>query len=108
MISNEFIITRINELCEKQKISHYRLAKDSGIAQSSVSAILNGKSVPTIYTVEKLCRGLGVTLSGFFDSETAERSLSPTETELLTAFEALSKQKKQLVVKYIQELKTDK
>ena len=44
-------------------MSRYRLAQKSGIAQSSISTLLNRKSVPTIQTLEKICDGFGITLT---------------------------------------------
>ena len=53
--AENYIIERIEELCEKKHMSRYRLAQKSGIAQSSISTLLNRKSVPTIQTLEKIC-----------------------------------------------------
>ena len=57
MSAENYIIERIEELCEKKHMSRYRLAQKSGIAQSSISTLLNRKSVPTIQTLEKICDG---------------------------------------------------
>ena len=56
--TENYIIERIEELCERKHLSRYRLAQKSGIAQSSISTLLNRKSVPTIQTLEKICDGL--------------------------------------------------
>ncbi len=108
MVSNEFIIARINELCEKKKLSHYRLALKSGIAQSSVSSMLNGKSTPSVYSLEKLCKGLDMTLAQFFAGEDAYPDFTPMQEELFTTFNALSKRKKELVLAYVQGLRDAK
>ena len=66
MQAENYIIARIEQLCEKKKFSGYRLAQKSGIAQSSISTLLNRKSVPTIQTLEKICEGFDITLAQFF------------------------------------------
>lgn len=40
-----------------------RLAQQSGIAQSSIFALCNWKSVQIIQTLEKICEGLDVNLA---------------------------------------------
>lgn len=63
MQTENYIIARIEQLCKKKGISRYRLAQESAYAQSSISTLLNRKSVPTIQTLEKICEGLDITLA---------------------------------------------
>jgi transcriptional regulator with XRE-family HTH domain len=54
----------INALAEEKKITKYRIAKNSGVAQTSLCEIVSGKnSNPTIETVGKIASGIGVTIS---------------------------------------------
>lgn len=54
----------INALAEEKKITKYRIAKNSGVAQTSLCEIVSGKnSNPTIETIEKIANGIGVTVS---------------------------------------------
>ena len=69
MQAENYIIAKIEQLCEKKNISRYRLAQKSGIAQSSISTLLNRKSVPTIQTLEKICDGLDISIVEFFDTD---------------------------------------
>ena len=77
MLTENYIIERIEQLCEQKHISRYRLAQRSGIAQSSLSTLLNRKSVPTFQTLEKICeRRMYFTASGSADiSEFQRRAL---------------------------------
>ena len=44
--------------------SKYKLCKEAGLAQSTLSDILTGKNTnPTIDTIEKIAKGIGVTVS---------------------------------------------
>ena len=67
MLTENYIIERIEQLCEQKYISRYRLAQRSGIAQSSLSTLLNRKSVPTFQTLEKICEGFDISLAQFLD-----------------------------------------
>lgn len=57
---------RIQNLMKERNISEYRLAKLSGLSQSTISNIFVRNTAPTIPTVEAICAGLGITLSQFF------------------------------------------
>lgn len=69
------ISERINQICiEKNITSVYELAKVTKVAQSTLQNILAGNS-PRTDTLEKICAGLGVTMSEFFadDSKSLEQ-----------------------------------
>ncbi|UYZ37235.1 helix-turn-helix domain-containing protein [Clostridium beijerinckii] len=54
----------INFLAEEKNITKYRIAKNSGIPQTTLCEIASGKKTnPTIETIEKIARGIGVSAS---------------------------------------------
>ena len=54
----------IKEIAKKKKISFYRISKNGGIAQTTLSEIVNGNNLnPTIETISKIANGLGVSVS---------------------------------------------
>lgn len=54
----------INAFAEEKQITKYRIAKNSGIPQTTLCEIASGKnSNPTIETIEKIANGIGVTVS---------------------------------------------
>ena len=61
---------RIISLCEQKRFTINKLATESGITPSTVKSILYGNSKnPGIVTIKKLCDGMGISLSEFFDTE---------------------------------------
>lgn len=100
--AENYIIARIEQLCEKKNISRYRLAQKSGIAQSSISTLLNRKSVPTIQTLEKICDGLDITLAQFFTEDEEYPDLTSDQKQLLSDWNAMDDHQKELVKAYIQ------
>ncbi len=102
MQAENYIIARIEQLCEKKKISRYRLAQKSGIAQSSISTLLNRKSVPTIQTLEKICEGFDITLSQFFAGDEEIPDLTADQKQLLSDWNEMDEHQKELVKAYIQ------
>lgn len=59
-------LTRLKELLEQRGWSEYRLAKESGVSQTTIGNIFRRNTDPTVSTLENICRGLGITLSQFF------------------------------------------
>lgn len=58
---------RILNLCSEYGYTVNHLSELSGITQSTVSDIVNGKSKNVgVVTLQKLCEGLGITLEEFF------------------------------------------
>ena len=60
---------RIAELCEEKHITINKLANISGITQSTLNNIISGRNnSTTISTIQKICDGLEITVTDFFDS----------------------------------------
>ena len=60
---------RIAELCEEKHITINKLANISGITQSTLNNIMSGRNnSTTISTIQKICDGLEITVTHFFDS----------------------------------------
>ena len=97
MVDENYIIDRIEKLCEEKQISRYRLAQKAGIAQSSISTLLNRKSIPTIQTLEKICMGLDITLAQFFAGDNMTPDLTEEQKELLAIWNDMDEQGRALV-----------
>lgn len=67
---NEAIIIRISELCKERELTLMDLATLSGVKQSTLNEIMQGRSKhPRIDTIRKIATGLDMTLSEFFEDE---------------------------------------
>ena len=66
----EAVKMRILQLCDKEDITVNKLCAMSGITQSTVNNIVNGRNKSTtVSTIKKLCDGLNITVKDFFNSE---------------------------------------
>lgn len=66
----EAVVLRIYELCREQNISLNALGYRSGVSQSTIKSITNGESLNTgIVTLKKLCDGLEISITEFFNTE---------------------------------------
>lgn len=66
----EAVRQRILNLCEQREISVNKLSILSGVTQSTVNNIVSGRNnSATVSTLKKLCDGLGITITEFFDDD---------------------------------------
>lgn len=67
---SEAVAERFLELCAERNITVNKLATMSGVTQSTVYDIVNHKAKNIgIVTIKKLCDGLDITISDFFDTK---------------------------------------
>ena len=60
---------RILQLCQEREISVNMLCTMSGVTQSTVNNLVNGRNNSiTVATLKKLCDGLEITLREFFST----------------------------------------
>ena len=68
MTLKEAIIQRILDLCEERSLTLNKLSTVCGMTQSTLNNIVNGRNKSTTTsTVKKICDGLDITISDFFD-----------------------------------------
>ena len=101
MFNEYYVAERIIELCEKQNISRYQLARRSGMSESSISNLLNRLSDPRFTTLYRICEGFGMTMSQFFLPDGEKLDLTAEQKQLLDTWEKLSDEEKRLVSAYI-------
>ncbi len=66
---SQAVAFRILELCKEKKITVNRLSTISAVTQSTVNDIVNNKSKNIgIATIKKLCDGLEISITDFFDT----------------------------------------
>ena len=64
------LVERINYLCNEKNYSYYVLAYKADMALSTLIHIMDCTSKnPGIWTIYKICDGLGVSLKEFFDDK---------------------------------------
>lgn len=80
--AQEILIARINELCKNNEMTYYILSYRSTIPLTTLVHIMDGTTKnPGVFTLMKICDGLGVSLSEFFDTEGFEEAVIETRNE---------------------------
>ena len=87
-------LERLRQMLMERNWTEYRLAKESGLSDSTIKNIYKRNTQPTIDTLEAICRGFGITLAQFFtEGEMVE--LTPELKELFDNWLALTAEQKQ-------------
>ena len=95
---------RFRKLMNARDWSEYRLAKETGLSQSTIANLFKRNTVPSITTLETICKGFGITLSQFFcDGNMIE--LSDEQKKLFDIWVMLTKEQKQLLFALIKNMK---
>ena len=102
------VLGRLREFLKMNHWSIYQLAKTSGVPYSSLNNCFLRNTCPTIPTLEKLCAGLNISLSDFFDfkkNPLRDESLTEDEQNLLNEYRNLSIRDRELLGAYLDGLR---
>ena len=70
MDTRQAVVNRIVELCKERNITPNALSYRAAVPQSTIKSILNDESLnPGIVTIKKLCDGLEISMSDFFNTD---------------------------------------
>lgn len=101
------VLKRVQSLQQFKHWSVYRLARESGLAYSSLNNLFARNTCPGIPTLEKICHGFGISLSQFFEYDVnplRNDELTEEEDDLVNAYRSLSRVDKGLADAYLQGL----
>ncbi len=79
-ITNE-VLDHIKFLMNIKGWTTYKLAEEADVQQSIIYNMFRRKTLPRIDTLEKICKGLGITLCDFFVFTTDENNCGPLTVE---------------------------
>ena len=97
-------LERIKYHMQIRNWSEYRLAKESGLSQSTVANLFRRNTLPSIPTLEIICSSFGITLSQFFSEDENNTLLSEEQIELLKAWSVLSAKKRKALMNLMNEM----
>lgn len=70
MLIKEAIVKHLNDICKKRNMKYNELATISGVTPSTVYSLMNPERKDmSVITLKKLCDGLDITITEFFDDE---------------------------------------
>lgn len=91
------VLERILQLRNERNWSEYRLAEESGIAQTTISSWFKKDVYPSIPSLEKICKAYGISLAQFFNYDNEPVTLSQEQFELLESYNRLNHEQQKAV-----------
>ncbi len=70
MLIKDAVVLRLQNICKERNIKYNELATRSGVTPSTVYSLMDEKRRDlSVITVKKLCDGLDMTITDFFDDD---------------------------------------
>lgn len=98
------VLKRINTLRIDRGWSVYKLANESGLAQSTIINMFSRETLPSITTLENICSAFGISMAEFFCEEATAASGSGSRREFIRLYESLSPGVRDSIFHLMQEL----
>ena len=97
---------RLQQLLRERGWTEYKLSKECGLAQSTIGNIFRRNTIPSVATLETICKGFGITLSQFFSDENLVE-LSPELKELFDAWVCLRPNQKKAALQMLRAMSNE-
>ena len=95
--------SKLRQLMAERGWTAYRLAKESGLSESTLANIFKRNTVPSISTLESVCSAFGISLAQFF-AENDMMELTPELKELFDNWVSLTSEQKQAALQMIRAM----
>lgn len=97
---------RLKQLLAERGWTEYKLSKECGLAQSTIGNVFRRNTIPSVATLETICKGFGITLSQFF-AETDMVEMTPELKELFDCWVCLKPNQKEAVLNLLKSMSHD-
>lgn len=94
---------RLNSVLHKYGWTRYKLSKESGLLESTISNIFYRGTIPTLTTIETICNTMNITLADFF-SEDERVEITPETKAFLEAYNKLPEEKRKFILQAMKYL----
>lgn len=98
------ILSTITAYREERGWSEYQLSERSGLPQSTISSWYRKNMVPSIPSLEKVCKAFGITLSQLFAEGDAPVSLTEPQKKLLERWSRLNEEQQAALFSLIDKM----
>lgn len=101
------ILEKIDEEMQKRSMSDYRLAKESLLPLTTISNMRRRHTIPSVVTLDYICRGLGISMAEFF-RRPDEVWMDVTEKQRITMdyYVLMNDQQQELLLRLVKSMAT--
>ena len=98
----ELFVKRLQEILDKREMSHYQLSVRANVSQSTISTLFNRGSLPSFFSIARICQGLDMSIADFFAEGFGPVNYkAPEVDELHTLLQLMTDEDKQILVAYM-------
>lgn len=99
------ILEKITRLREQRGWSEYVLSERAEMTQSTISSWYSKDMIPTVSSLERICKAFGIILSQFFAEDGEPVVLSERQSALINRFNILSGEQQDALLAFLNTLK---
>ena len=96
---------RLQDIRQKKQISVYRLSQDTGISTSHINSIERGEKHPSVETLCRLIKPLGISMSEFFNEENTIAYLNDDEKEIVEFYRTMPNDSADALLQLVRTIK---
>lgn len=101
--ANFDILGRIEQEKNKRDWSEYTLAVNSDIPQSTISTWKKRDLQPSVASIEKICKGLGISLSQFF-SDNIESDFTEEQNRIFDLWSKITPEQREKLTELLESM----
>lgn len=99
------VVDHIIELAKMRNWTKYRLSIEADLPITTIANIYYRGSIPSIYTLEHICKAFHMTLSEFFtENEMSATLLTEENLRLVSYYQALNEAQQRQVLQLMQDM----
>ena len=100
------VLDRVRQLMKERNWSYYKLAKECGIPEATAYNMETRNTVPSMPTLEAICKGMGITMAQFF-AEGDMVEMTPDLKELFDVWVNLTPKTKNAVLQMLKSMRDE-
>lgn len=100
------VLERLRQLLNERGWTEYRLSKECGLSQATIGNIYRRNTMPSLATLETICKAFGITVSQFF-TENDMVEMTPELKEVFSCWVTLSPEQKNAALVMLRAMKNN-
>jgi transcriptional regulator with XRE-family HTH domain len=97
------VLKRIKQLQEERNWTIYKLSQVCGVSQTTLRNMFTRNTLPSIATLETICKGFGITLSQFFADGSEPVTLDEEQRAMLNMWGTLTPEQKTALLELLKK-----
>ena len=91
------VMQRLIQIMERENLTAYELAKKCDISPSTITTMFRRDKLPSIPTLQKICKGLDISMAEFFYEDDGSNSVE-------NKYNSLSEKSKEIILYLLDKL----